>query len=146
MPKAEAQQLADKDVDKMLKQIKEVREFLSSLEKIGADIPSPLTTSLKNLERLLKAGKAVGDSAYEASDALEKFTKDLRAACKNVDDAQQTVCEAGVERQWQARSVSFTLSPNNKNSVISKLIDKAIRSYTPEMICKYWEKCAKTAK
>ena len=136
VPKTAETKLTPKDVGAASKQLKLVNKFLGTLEKLGADIPTPLTKSLSALSKALSAGAAVGEAATEASDELEKYNKNLEAACKNIDDAQQKICEAGKISSYQYRNVNFTLDPKNKNSVISKLIDKAIKAYTPKLICK----------
>lgn len=135
-----------KDLDQAIKGLEATRKFIKLTEKIGVEAPKYLTKSLKVLEIALKEGKIIGDSAKEASEAAEQFRKELLDACKKVDDVQQTVCEVGVERQWQWRSVVFTLDPKNKNSVISKVIQKNIQMWTPAPIIKQWEKVSKDYK
>lgn len=146
MPESAKTQLSAKDVEKASKQLKLTNKFLGALVKLGADIPSPLTKTLSALEKALSAGAAVGDAATKASDELEKYNKNLEASCKNIDDDQQTICEAGKVGKYQLGNVSFTLDPKNKNSVLSKSIDKLIKAYTPKLICKEWDRCAKIDK
>jgi hypothetical protein len=146
MPAKEVEGLSKKDVDKMLKQIKDIKDFLEALKELGAEIPKPLLTALDRLEMAIKAGKAVAEAADEAQEALDKYVENLNNACKNIDEAQQDVCEAGVARKWQARGVNFVLSPKNPDSVLSNTIRKAIQKVTPKAVCKHWEYCAKNAK
>jgi hypothetical protein len=139
-------ELSKKDIDQMLKEIKEVRQFIKAIEDMGGEVPKPLTTALNGLEKAIKAGKLVAEAADEASDALKKYEADLNNACKTVDQEMQAVCEAQVARQWQARSVKFTLDYKNPDSVTSKTIKKTIQAWTPSVICKHWDYCAKSGK
>ena len=134
---------SDLDIDKVLKQLKQVRDFIDALEKIGVETPLPLVIALKNLERALKEGKLVAEAAGEASDELKKYERDLNDACKRLDDEMQGVCEAQVARQWQWRGVNFTLDYKKPESVTSKVITKHIQKLTPSVICKHWDRCAK---
>ena len=138
--------LSDSDIKKIQKQVKDVRKFISDIEKMGGDVPPMLAKSLKYLEVALNTGKDIGDAAKEASAALKRYEKDLMNACKKVDEEYQMVCEAKIARQWQARSVKFTLDYRNKNSVTAKAIKKTVQRYTPKLICKHWDYCAKTEK
>jgi len=138
--------LSDKDIKKMQKQINGIRKFISDIEKMGGKVPTALSKSLKYLEVAINTGKDIGDAANEASSALAKYEKDLTSACKTVDKEMEMVCEAKIARKWQARSVNFTLSYKNKNSVTSKLIKKTVQRYTPKLVCKHWDYCSKTDK
>jgi hypothetical protein len=139
-------ELSKKDVDQLLKEIKDVKAFMKAIEDIGGEVPKPLKTAVNRLEMAIKAGKLVAEAADEASDALKKFEADLNSACKDVDQEMQAVCEAQVTRQWQARSVKFTLDYKNPDSVTSKTIKKTIQAWTPSAICKHWDYCAKSGK
>ena len=146
MPPPSDSGLSKKDVDQMLKEIKDVKEFIKAIEKMGGEVPKPLATAINRLEMAIKAGKLVAEAAEEASAALKTYEKDLNEACKTVDEEMQGVCEAEVARQWQARSVKFTLDYKNPDSVTSKTIQKTIQAWTPGVICKHWDYCAKNAK
>ncbi|MBE1284659.1 MAG: hypothetical protein GJ676_15215 [Rhodobacteraceae bacterium] len=138
--------LTKKDIDKMSKQLKDIQKFIKDIEKMGGEVPKVLKKSLKHLETAINTGKDLGKAAEEASKALKTYEKDLMNACKTVDRDMQAVCEAGVARQWQARSVKWTLDPKNEKSVISKFIKKTIQRYTPSVICKHWSYCSKVEK
>jgi hypothetical protein len=146
MAATEVSGLSKQDVDKMLKQIKLVKDVIKIIEDLGGEVPKALTTSLNRLEMAIKAGKAVAEAADEAQEALEKYTDDLMSACKTVDQEMQAVCEAQVTRKWQARSVNFVLSYKNPDSVTSNVIRKIVQKLTPKVICKHWAYCAKNAK
>ena len=138
--------LTDKDKKKMQVQIKDVKKFIQMIESMGGKVPKTLKTSLNRLEVAINTGKDLAKAASEASKDLRTYTADLMAACKTVDQEMQMVCEAKVARQWQARSVQWTLDPKNEKSVISKFIQKTVSRYTPNIICKHWDYCAKAAK
>ena len=135
--------VSKKDVDQMLKELKDVKEFIKAIQDMGGEVPKPLVTALNRLESAIKAGKLVAEAAEEASAALRQYEKDLNDACKTVDDEMQAVCEAGVARQYQARGAKFLLDYKKPESVTSKTIQKTIQAWTPGAICKHWDYCAK---
>ena len=141
--KAATSTLSDKDKKKVNDQLREIRKMLEELEDAGLEVPRDLTKALKALQIALDAGEDLGEAFEEASTELAKLEKDLAAACKNVDEAVQMVCEAKVARQWQARSVKFTLDYKNPDSVSAKFIKKTIQRYAPSSICKHWDYCRK---
>ncbi len=138
--------LTEKDKKKIEVQLKDLKKFIKAIESMGGEVPKPLKKSLKHLETALNTGKDLAKAAEEASRDLKTYEKDLMNACKTVDQEMQMVCEAKVARQWQARSVKWTLDPKNEKSVISKFIKKTVQRYTPSVICKHWDYCAKTEK
>ena len=138
--------ISDKDLKKIKKEIKTIKDFIKAIEKMGGEIPKPLKTALNRLEVAINTGEDIGKSAEEASKALKTYEKDLYGACKTVDREMQGVCEAKVFRKWQARSVKFTLDYKNPDSVTAKSIKKTVQRYTPAFICKHWDYCAKTEK
>ncbi len=138
--------LTEKDKKKIKVQLKDINKFIGDIEKMGGEVPKPLKKSLKHLETALNTGKDIAKAAEEASKDLKAYEKDLMGACKTVDKEMQAVCEAGVARKWQARSVKWTLDPKNEKSVVSKFIKKTVQRYTPKTICKHWDYCAKQEK
>lgn len=141
--KAATSALSDKDKSKINDQLREVRKMLKELEDAGLEVPRSLTKTLKALQVALDTGEDLGEAFEEASAELAKLEKDLSAACRNVDEAVQMVCEAKVARQWQARGVKFTLDYKSPDSVSAKFIKKTIQRYTPSLICKHWDYCRK---
>lgn len=135
--------LEEKERRKVGEQIKDIREMVKTLEKAGIEVPSSLTKSLKYLQIALDTGEDLGKSFEDAGKSLAALEKDLLNACKNVDDALQTVCEARVARMWQVRSVKFTLDFRNPESVSAKFIKKTVQRYLPSKICRHWEYCRK---
>lgn len=140
------QALTDSDLKKMEKQLKEIQKFISDIENMGGEVPAGLKKSLKLLQIAINTGSDIGTAAQEASNALKAYEKDLMSACKTVEREMQAVCEAGIARKWQARSVKFTLDPKNKDSVTARFIQKTVKRYTPALICKHWDYCAKIDK
>jgi hypothetical protein len=132
-----------KDLKKASEELKEIRDLIDDLEKVGIEAPKSLTKSLGALQKAIDTAQDVGEAYDEASDALRDYERGLNEICKTVDDDMQAVCEAQVARKYQARAVNYTLDPKNKDSVTSKSIQKTIQRYTPSLVCKHWDYCAK---
>lgn len=143
--KAATSALSDKDKKKVNDQLREIRKMLKELEDAGLEVPRDLTKALKALQVALDTGEDLGNAFEEASAELAKLEQDLTAACRNVDEAVQMVCEAKVARKWQARSVTFTLDYKNPESVSAKFIKKTVQRYAPGLVCKHWDYCRKEA-
>lgn len=131
-----------KDIKRLEKELKEIRGFIAEIEKMGGQVPALLKKSLKHLQIAVNTGTDFAHAANEASKALKAYEKDLLSACKTVDHEMQMVCESKIDRKWQLRSVRFTLSYKNKDSVTARFIQKTIKRYTPSLICKHWDYCA----
>ncbi|MGB8622654.1 MAG: hypothetical protein WCD16_07535 [Paracoccaceae bacterium] len=138
--------LTEKDIKKMQKELKQVQSFFKQIEKMGGEIPKPLKKSVNRLKIAIDTGKDIGDAANEAGKALKEYEKNLKTACKTVDREMRGVCEARIDRKWMARNVTFTLSYKNPDSVTSRSIKKTVQRYTPALICKHWDYCAKKDK
>jgi hypothetical protein len=138
-----ANQLSDKDIKKVTQQLKDIRAMLKELEDAGIEIPPALKKSLNRLQVALDTAEDVGAAFEEASKALATLEADLMSACSKVDEEMRGVCEAKVARQWQARSVKFTLDYKNPDSVSARFIKKTVQRYTPDAICKHWNYCKK---
>jgi hypothetical protein len=133
----------DKDIKKATQQLKEIRAFLKELEGAGIEVPPSLKKSLNRLQVALDTAEDLGGAFTEASQALAAFESDLMNACSKVDEEMRGVCEAQVARQWQARSVKFTLDYKKPDSVSSGFIKKTVQRYTPSAACKHWDYCKK---
>ena len=138
-----ATQLSDKEIKKATQQLKEIRAFLKELEDAGIEVPPALKKSLNRLQVALDTAEDLGAAFTEASQALATLESDLMNACSKVDAEMQGVCEAQVARQWQARSVKFTLDYKKPDSVSAGFIKKTVQRYTPGAICKNWDYCRK---
>jgi hypothetical protein len=138
-----ADQLSDKDIKKVTQQLKDIRAMLKELEDAGIEIPPALKKSLNRLQVALDTAEDLGGAFDEASKALATLEADLMSACSKVDEEMRGVCEARVARQWQARSVKFTLDYKNPDSVSSQFIKKTVQRYTPGAICNHWDYCKK---
>lgn len=138
-----ANELSDKDIKKATQQLKEIRAFLKELEAAGVVVSPTLKKSLNRLQVALDTAEDLGGAFEEASQALATFESDLMNACAKVDDEMRGVCEAQVARQWQARSVKFTLDYKNPDSVSAGFIKKTVQRYAPSAICKNWDYCKK---
>jgi hypothetical protein len=133
----------DKDIKKATQQLKEIRAFLKELEDAGIEVPPALKKSLNRLQVALDTAEDLGAAFDDASKSLATLEADLMNACSKVDDEMRGVCEAKVARQWQARSVKFTLDYKNPDSVSAGFIKKTVQRYTPGAICKHWDYCKK---
>jgi hypothetical protein len=140
-----AKQLDDKDIKKATQQLKEIRAFLKELEDAGIEVPPALKKSLNRLQIALDTAEDLGAAFDEASKALATLEQDLMNACSKVDDEMRGVCEAQVARQWQARSVKFTLDYKKPDSVSAGFIKKTVQRYAPSAVCKHWDYCKKQA-
>lgn len=139
------EKLSDKDIKKVNQQLKELKAFLKELEDAGVEVPPALKKSLNRLQVALDTAEDLGAAFEEAREALARTEKDLMDACKNVDEEMRGVCEAKVTRQWQARSVKFTLDYKKPDSVTSQFLKKTVQRYMPSAICKHWDYCQKQA-
>ena len=135
----------EKDIKKATQQLKEIRAFLKELEDAGIETPPALKKSLNRLQLALDTAEDLGGAFDDASQALARLEGDLMNACSKVDAEMRGVCEAKVARQWQARSVKFTLDYKNPDSVSAGFIKKTVQRYAPGAICKHWEYCSKKA-
>jgi hypothetical protein len=138
-----ADKLSDKDIKKVTQQLKDIRAMLKELEDAGIEVPPALKKSLNRLQVALDTAEDVGAAFEEASKALATLEADLMSACSKVDEEMRGVCEAQVARQWQARSVKFTLDYKNPDSVSAGFIKKTVQRYAPGAICKHWDYCKK---
>lgn len=142
--------MPETDEEKLFKKTQEdvrsAREMLRTLEKMGIDVPKTLIKKLDHLQKALDTAEDVADAATEASEALDEYQETLINACKKMGSEDGMVCEAKIERQWQAHAVKFTLSIKDKSSVFSKSVQKTVARYTPKAICKSFEYCAEEAK
>lgn len=136
-------QLDEKDIKKVTQQLKDIRAFLKELEDAGIEVPPVLKKSLNRLQVALDTAEDLGAAFEDASRALATLEADLMNACSKVDAEMQGVCEARVARQWQARSVKFTLDYKNPDSVSAGFIKKTVQRYAPSVICKHWDYCRK---
>jgi conjugal transfer/entry exclusion protein len=141
MPETDEQ----KAFKKTQEDVRKAREMLKTLEKLGVEVPKELTKKLNTLQKALDAAEDVADAATEASEALNEYQQTLVDACKKMGDEDAMVCEARVARQWQAHAVKFTLDIEDKSSVVAKSIQKTVARYTPKVICKNFDYCAKEA-
>jgi hypothetical protein len=124
-------------------QIARARDFVKAIERMGGRVPSGLKTALERLQFAVDTGQDLADSAEQASKALAALEKDLLSACRGVDNVVDDVCAAGVTRQWQMRSVRFTLDYRNPKSVTSEMLRATLRRYVPAAICRYLDACAR---
>ena len=138
--------ITEKDIKRLKKELKQIQDFIKDIESMGGEVPKALKKALKHLEVAINTGSDLGKAASEASAALKAYEKDLYTACKTVDREMQAVCEAKVARKWQVRSVQFTLDYKKPDSVTAKFIKKTVQRYTPKVICKHWDYCAKKDK
>lgn len=136
-------QLDEKDIKKVTQQLKDIRAFLKELEDAGIEVPPVLKKSLNRLQVALDTAEDLDAAFEDASRALATLEADLMNACSKVDAEMQGVCEARVARQWQARSVKFTLDYKNPDSVSAGFIKKTVQRYAPSVICKHWDYCRK---
>lgn len=132
-----------KDLKKVTEQLKEIRAFLKELEDAGIEVPPALKRSLNRLQVALDTAEDLGAAFEEASKALATLESDLMSSCAKLDYEMQGVCEAQVARQWQARSVKFTLDYKKPDSVSAGFVKKTVQRYAPSAICKHWDYCRK---
>ncbi|MGI3168352.1 hypothetical protein ACRARG_04310 [Pseudooceanicola sp. C21-150M6] len=137
--------MTDQDLQKMQRQIGDIKRFFRDIEAMGGTIPDGLKKSINRLQIAVSTGQDIGNAAAEASGALKVFESDLLSACKSIDGEMDMVCAARITRQWQARSVSFVLDYRNKDSVAARFIKKTVERYTPKIICAHWDYCSQQA-
>jgi hypothetical protein len=126
------------DVRKLQDEIKTLKAFIEKIEQIGGNV-DPLKTSVKALELAVNTGGDIGDAAQETSQILKEYTDELYRACPK--DDSEYICQAHIDRKWQARTIKWTLSIDQKNSVVNLSIRNILRRYVPDAICKRLDSC-----
>jgi len=116
--------------ERMQKQIGELEEFLSELEKIGLTAPPQVKYAIE----AIKIGSDLALSAEEVSVWLKKVNDDLYAACEDSArrqfgdgweaDDQAYICKAKIVRQWQQRNTRAILYFHDDKTVIRKFWEK----------------------
>jgi hypothetical protein len=138
MPEKLPSETASADVRKLQNDISKVKAFIKAIEEIGGNV-DPLKESVEALEIAVNTGADVGNAAKETSQILKEYTDDLYRVCPKDDD--EAICQAGIWRKWQKRSVVWGLSIDEKNSVVNLSIRNILRRYLPETICKGLDSC-----
>lgn len=121
--------------------VRALRRFLKELARVGVEVPRTVTRSLDALQIAINTGTDIGVAAKGASTAVRAYEQDLYAACRGMDQEPDVACEARVWRQWQSRSVNFTLGYRNQNSVAARAIRETLRRYMPARICAKLDMC-----
>jgi len=116
--------------EEMQKNIGELEEFLSGLERIGLIAPSPVKAAIQSI----KVGSDLAMSAEEVSEWLKKVNEDLFAACEDSAkrqfgsgwqaDDQAYICKAKVARQWQTRNTRAVLYFHDDKTVIRRFYER----------------------
>ena len=132
--------MADKKLDtrKLQDDIEKIQKFIEAIEEVGGEMPD-LKKAVKGLKIAVDTGADVAAAAEETSQALKEYTDDLYRACPKGDN--EYVCLAGIDRKWQARNVRWTLSFDQRQSVVNLSIRNTLRRYLPEMICQRLDAC-----
>ena len=123
------------DIAKLQDDIKKIKQFIADIRKLGGKMPA-LERAVNRLEFAVNTGADLGAAARETSKALKAYTDDLYKAC-----GDDYVCRARVARQYQARSVNWTLSWNRRESVVRSFVRRTLRRYLPDSICKRLDAC-----
>ncbi len=121
--------------------VRYLRGFLKELARIGVEVPRTVTRSLDALQIAINTGTDIGVAAKGASTAVRAYEEDLYAVCRGMEQEPDAACEARVWRQWQARSVNFTLGYRNQNSVTARAIRETLRRYLPARMCAKLDLC-----
>ena len=124
-------------IDEAKKQLKQINQMISDLEKVGVKVPH-LKKAATKLNKAIETGLLLAEAAFEASKALEENTKILLEQCQG-----DIMCELKIDRMYQKRSVEYVLQWDNKNSVIRNFVKKVICENTPFNMAKSLRMCAK---
>lgn len=130
-----------KDNKKQLNEaIKRSWEFIKEMQSLGVEMPD-LVNKIQILEKAVQAGRDIGKASAEAQESLTRHTANLELLCNPLDPDERIICEAHVARQFQARSINFTLNLKNKDSVVRNLIRIQLQRLLPQNICRMLELC-----
>jgi hypothetical protein len=123
------------DVEKLQDDIKKIKKLISEVEAIGGKMPG-LKAAVDRLEFAVNTGSDIASAAEETSVALKEYTNDLYKAC-----GDDFVCQAQVDRRWQARNVAWVLSWDKPDSTVRLFVRNTLRRYLPRQICQRLESC-----
>ncbi len=116
--------------------MKLVEEFMKDIERMGGDVPSGLKGAVSRYLLAVNLGTDAAEAANEVSKQLRVIYEDMYSICRSkagilpgqpqtIDQADEYfVCQAKVDRQWQARNVQKVLDWDDDGSWVRKLWDK----------------------
>jgi len=126
------------DPKKIQEDISKLKQFIKDIENVGGKMPA-LKTAVNRLEIAINAGVDLAEAADQTSRELRAYTEDLYRACGSGED--KWVCQAGIDRKWQARSVEWNLSWQKKDSTVRRFVRATLCRYAPEFIAKRLAMC-----
>lgn len=116
--------------EQMQKQLGELEELLTELERIGLTAPPQVKVALE----AIKVGNDLALSAEEVKVWLQKVNDDLYAACEDSAkrqfgdgwqaDDQSYICKAKVVKQWQMRNTRAVLYFHDDKTVVRRFWER----------------------
>lgn len=107
--------------------LRTLREFVQEVERLGGRMPD-LTRALNRLQWALDTGADLVSAAEETRGVLSLYVADLHRAC-----GDDFVCQAHIDRAWQARNVAWVLSWNKRESVLRLFLRNILRRLWGEL-------------
>ena len=125
------------DIKEIQEDIRRIKELIAMMERVGGSLPD-LKAAVGRLEFAVNTGADLSAAAQETSSLLKGYVADLYRACGADADM---LCRAAVDRQWQARSVRWTLSWEKPDSAVSLFVRNTLKRYLPKQICERLDRC-----
>jgi hypothetical protein len=110
-------------VDRTRARTEAVNIFIDSVKKAGLPVSRTLLSKVSAMNQAVEMGVDVGEAAWEAEAEVKRVVANKKLLCADLAE-EAIVCEARIERQWQARAVNYTLNPENEGSVVSRTLKK----------------------
>jgi hypothetical protein len=123
------------DTNRAQEQLKVLDDLIDALKKVGAEVPSALTETVKALRIATDTGVDLGNACTSASAALAQYTNKVNEDCE-VD----VRCISRLLPDYSVR-VDYVLNWKNKNSVARNFIRATLQRYIPQRICNILDNC-----
>jgi hypothetical protein len=131
--------LTPADLKRAKEQLALLEKMVDTAEKLGYELPSPLSTAIKALKIAIDTDVAVGEACENASAALADYNNKVNAACGN--DDQGYICQAREFHKWQYNNTNYVLGWDNMNSAVRELVRGALQRIVPQRVCNQLDLC-----
>jgi hypothetical protein len=126
----------DERITEARRKIEIVEEFMEDIERVGGKVPPVLKRAVDRYLLASKMGVDAAEAANEVSKELRAIYADMYSICRakagvlpgQAQTPEQAdeyfVCQAKVDRQWQARNVQKVLNWNDDGSWVRRVWNK----------------------